>query len=246
MFDDAYRQDLRLAHARNHGRRHRSRRGHGRIRVLPALAAPPALFRGAHALGPGRRPCRKVALTVDADDASSPPSSRRCEPDLLQLHGAESTERVADIRARYGLPVMKAHRRLGAGRTRPRSRGLPPCRIASCSTPSLRRTPGTPAATALAFDWEILAGLDLGKPCMLSGGLDAENVARRRWPSPVRPAWMCPPASRARPASRIPPASPHSCMPRGRARAPGCRAGLLSPSSNPVVGLAGPELSEPE
>ena len=50
----------------------------------------------------------KVALLVDAEDAALDAIVARVPLDMLQLHGHESPERVAEIRARYGLPVMKA------------------------------------------------------------------------------------------------------------------------------------------
>ena len=108
----------------------------------------------------------KVALTVDADDAALAAIVAALNPDLLQLHGHESPERVAAIRARFGLPVMKA---IGvahaddlkdvqafasvaplAWRMRMISRmskPLPRLPTASCSMPSRPRTLPTPAAT---------------------------------------------------------------------------------------------------
>ena len=56
----------------------------------------------------------RVALTVDADDAMLASIIEALQPDLLQLHGSESIERVADIRARFGLPVDEGDRRLRA------------------------------------------------------------------------------------------------------------------------------------
>src|SRR4051794_33973774 len=54
------------------------------------------------------RRARKVALSVDADDALLANSIDALQPDILQLHGRESTARVRDIRQKFGLPVMKA------------------------------------------------------------------------------------------------------------------------------------------
>jgi len=50
----------------------------------------------------------KVALSVDADDAYLDAAVNACQADLLQLHGKESPQRVLELKARYGLPVMKA------------------------------------------------------------------------------------------------------------------------------------------
>src|SRR5689334_13261269 len=66
-------------------------------------------FEAARALGgrvQGR--ARKVAVSVDANDEQLKASIAALEPDLLQLHGRETPERVAVIRSRFGLPVMKA------------------------------------------------------------------------------------------------------------------------------------------
>src|SRR2546423_827342 len=67
-----------------------------------ALAAAPAVA------APGKGPAPKVALSVDADDDWLAASIEALNPDLLQLHGRETPERVAMVRKRFGLPVMKA------------------------------------------------------------------------------------------------------------------------------------------
>ena len=51
---------------------------------------------------------QKVALTVDADDALLDAGRQSLQPDMLQLHGKETSERIAAIKKRFGLPVMKA------------------------------------------------------------------------------------------------------------------------------------------
>src|SRR3954469_13876704 len=50
----------------------------------------------------------KVALTVDADDATLANIVEALQPDILQLHGRESVARLRDIKQTFGLPVMKA------------------------------------------------------------------------------------------------------------------------------------------
>ncbi|NWM74606.1 hypothetical protein, partial [Escherichia coli] len=50
----------------------------------------------------------KVALTVDADDATFENIIETLGPDLLQVHGKETTARVRDLKQKFGLPVMKA------------------------------------------------------------------------------------------------------------------------------------------
>lgn len=61
----------------------------------------------------------KVALVVDADDARLREIVEAVPLDMLQLHGAESPERVREVKARFGLPVMKALGHLGGGGSRP-------------------------------------------------------------------------------------------------------------------------------
>ena len=118
----------------------------------------------------------RVALTVDADDAMLASVIDALQPDLLQLHGSESIERVADIKARFGLPVMKA---IGVSGRTDLARAAEYAAVSDrilfdAKPPKDARHPG---GNGVSFDWEILAGLDLAKPFLVSGGLDAENVA---------------------------------------------------------------------
>lgn len=119
----------------------------------------------------------RVALVVDADDSSLAAIVDAFDPDLIQLHGTESPERVAGIRARFGRPVMKAVGIASAADL---------ARIASYASAADRiildakppaRVEALPGGNGLAFDWRLIAGLDLEKPFMLSGGLDPGNVA---------------------------------------------------------------------
>ncbi len=118
----------------------------------------------------------KVALSVDADDALIEPSIAALAPDLLQLHGKETPERVAAVKARFGLPVMKAIAveaapDLAAVR---RYAGVADRLIFDARPPREATRPG---GLGRKFDWRLLAGLDPGLAFMLSGGLDAGNVA---------------------------------------------------------------------
>lgn len=134
------------------------------------LAAMPAL---AAAVG-GR--AGKVALTVDADDALLADIVAALDPDLLQLHGHETPARVAQVRARFGRPVMKA---LPVA-TRPDLASVPAyAAVADRLLFDAKPVPGAllPGGNGRVFDWGLLAGLDAGRPVMLSGGLDATNVA---------------------------------------------------------------------
>lgn len=118
----------------------------------------------------------KVALTVDADDAFLDRLLDRVPLDVLQLHGGETPERVAEIRARYGLPVMKAVGIAVAGDLAQIDRYEP---VADQLLIDAKPPPGAvlPGGNGLAFDWELLAGRKYWrKPWMLAGGLTAENV----------------------------------------------------------------------
>jgi phosphoribosylanthranilate isomerase len=118
----------------------------------------------------------KVAITVDADDATLENIVEALRPDLLQLHGKESVARVRDIKARFKLPVMKvisvaekADLAGLAGYASVADRILFDARAPKGAT-----RPGGLGAT---FDWHLLEGLDLKVPFMVSGGLNAANVA---------------------------------------------------------------------
>ena len=117
-----------------------------------------------------------VALTVDADDALLSAIASGLSPDLHQLHGRETPERVAAIRGRLKVRVMKA---LGVA-ARPdleRARAYAPAAdllLLDAKPPSGATRPGGNGA---AFDWALLDGYDPGVPWWLSGGLDAGNVA---------------------------------------------------------------------
>lgn len=129
---------------------------------LAALAAPPGLA--------------KVALTVDADDATLDAIVEAVPLDMLQLHGRESPDRVAQVRARYRLPVMKA---IGLAD----ESDLPAIFAFSTVADQILidakppRGADLPGGNGLAFDWRLLAGRRWLRPWMLAGGLTAKNVA---------------------------------------------------------------------
>lgn len=117
----------------------------------------------------------KVALTVDADDDTLDMLLDRVPLDMLQLHGKESAERVADVRARYGLPVMKA---VGVAS----EEDLPALgeygRVADQLLVDAKppRDAVLPGGNGLAFDWRLIAGRRWPVPWMLAGGLTPGNV----------------------------------------------------------------------
>ena len=118
----------------------------------------------------------KVALTVDAHDEAIAAIVAALKPDMLQLHGKETPERVVAVRTRFGLPVMKA---LAIAERA----DLAPIRIYAKVVDRLlfdARPPKDatrPGGLGKPFDWTLLQGIDAGVPFMLSGGLDAGNVA---------------------------------------------------------------------
>ncbi len=118
----------------------------------------------------------KVALTVDADDALLEAILSQVPVDILQLHGRESPERVAQIRARHGLPVMKA---VGVAS----ESDLPALDSYSAVADMLLvdakapRDAALPGGNGLAFDWRLIAGRRWTRPWMLAGGLTPGNVA---------------------------------------------------------------------
>lgn len=134
-------------------------------------------FDAARALGErvkGR--ARKVALSVDADDALLAASIGALKPDMLQLHGRESPQHVAQVRLRYGLPVAKAI----AVETRDDLARVPDyAKVVDWILFDARapRDATRPGGLGKPFDWRLLENLALDVPFMLSGGLDADNVA---------------------------------------------------------------------
>lgn len=119
----------------------------------------------------------KVLLTVDASDAALDELISALRPDLLQLHGEESPERVAQIRARFGLPVMKA---LAIRTAKDLVRVPAYAAVSDRLLFDAKPQPGAllPGGNGVTFDWDLLHGLDPGRPVMLSGGLDPSNVAQ--------------------------------------------------------------------
>ena len=116
-----------------------------------------------------------VALTVDADDDLLEAIVAAIDPDMLQFHGRESPDRVAAIRARFGRPVIKA---IGISSTQDLAAALDYAGVADellfdAKPPAGAKLPG---GNGVAFDWRILAALDLDIPFMLSGGLAPGTV----------------------------------------------------------------------
>jgi len=117
-----------------------------------------------------------VALMVDPDDALIDTVVASAAPDLLQLHGEETPERAADIRSRWGRPVMKAIK-VETGedaRAALRYRAAADLILFDARAPTDSTRPGGNGAP---FDWRTLLGVKDQVPFMLSGGLTPDNVA---------------------------------------------------------------------
>jgi phosphoribosylanthranilate isomerase len=118
---------------------------------------------------------KAVAVTVDADDAFLDAIVGAMRPDLLQLHGKETPARVAEIKARYGLPAMKA---ISVREASDLDAVAGYCGVADRLLFDAKppRNAILPGGNGLSFDWRLLAALDPGLDYMLSGGLNAANV----------------------------------------------------------------------
>jgi phosphoribosylanthranilate isomerase len=131
--------------------------------------------RGLAAQAKGR--ALRVVLLVDADDSSIQQAVEALDPDLLQLHGHESPERVAAIRSRFGRPVMKA---VGVAEAADLFDVAAYAGVADHVLLDAKPPPtpdALPGGNGLIFDWRLLAGLDPRLSFMLSGGLKPDNVA---------------------------------------------------------------------
>lgn len=120
---------------------------------------------------------RKVALTVDAEDAELAAIVEALEPDILQLHGSESPERIAYVRARFGLPVMRAISVASEADLGPVAAydAIADYLLFDARPPRGARRPG---GNGESFDWSLLRGIAAHKPWFLAGGLNSGNVHR--------------------------------------------------------------------
>ena len=118
----------------------------------------------------------KVALVVNPDDALLDALLAAVPIDMLQLHGGESPDRVAEIKTRTGLPVMKA---VGVADAEDLAQLEAYGKVADQLLVDAKPPKGVnlPGGNGLAFDWRLIAGRRWPCPWMLAGGLDADNVA---------------------------------------------------------------------
>jgi phosphoribosylanthranilate isomerase len=118
---------------------------------------------------------KKVALSVDADDLLLSRIVETLSPDLLQLHGKETPERVAAIKAKFNLPIIKALA-IDAKSDFEKMKDYASAGdwiLFDAKAPSEATRPG---GLGKPFDWALISGAIPSVLVMLSGGLDAENV----------------------------------------------------------------------
>ena len=120
-----------------------------------------------------------VALTVDADDALLYEIAQQVQPDYIQAHGSETPDRIAEIRNKTGLPVIKAIK------VRERSdiaqadayEGVADIILFDAKAPDDMAN-ALPGGNAISFDWSLLTSNPLPDGFMLSGGLNIDNIAQ--------------------------------------------------------------------
>ncbi len=117
-----------------------------------------------------------TVVTVNADDETLARIASRVRPDTLQLHGAESPARVAEIAALTGLPVMKAISVATQEDLEAVARFRP---VADRILLDAKRPKGSvlPGGNGVSFDWSLLDALGEDRRFLLSGGLNPSNVA---------------------------------------------------------------------
>ncbi len=117
----------------------------------------------------------KVGLVLDFDNAALDAINARVPLDMIQLHGEETPDRVAEIRARYGLPVMKAVGISGEGDLAKLDSyaGVADQLLVDAKPSDAADLPG---GTGVTFDWRLIANRRWTSPWMLAGGLTAANV----------------------------------------------------------------------
>ncbi len=118
-----------------------------------------------------------VVLLVDPDDDKVSIIVNRVQPDLIQLHGSETPERAFDIRAKFGVPVIKAvsiadaDDVLGADQFSGSAE-----LILFDAKPPEGMADALPGGNGIPFDWRMLKGIDKNMKFILSGGLNPDNV----------------------------------------------------------------------
>lgn len=121
---------------------------------------------------------KTVALTVDADDALLDAIVAAIAPDYIQCHGRETPERIAAIRARHAIPVIKAIKLRDEADLDQADvyEGTADMLLFDALAPD-DAAGALPGGNGVPFDWSLLAGRRQAGPWMLSGGLDPDNLA---------------------------------------------------------------------
>ena len=119
---------------------------------------------------------KRVALTVDASDSALDRIVEVVPVDMIQLHGKETPGRVAEVRRRCGLPVMKA---ISIRREEDLEQVAPYSDVSDQLLVDAKPTEGDtrPGGLGVPFDWQLIADFDWPIPWMLAGGLNSGNVA---------------------------------------------------------------------
>ena len=118
-----------------------------------------------------------VALSVDPSNDKLADIMRVLNPDFLQLHGSESPQRVAEIRGLFGIPTIKA---IGVAGPQDFARASDYAATADWLLIDAKPPKGAalPGGNGVAFDWRLARDFAPAKPWLLSGGLNADNVAQ--------------------------------------------------------------------
>jgi phosphoribosylanthranilate isomerase len=129
-------------------------------------------------VGPVRGKASIVALTVNASDDELEAIDRSINPDIWQLHGTETPDRVSQIKALFNRPVMKALSIRDEADLAP----IPAYEAVSDillfdAKPPRDMNTELPGGNGITFDWRLIQNLKLKKPFVLSGGLNPANVA---------------------------------------------------------------------
>jgi phosphoribosylanthranilate isomerase len=119
---------------------------------------------------------QRVGLFVDPDDATLAATLAEAPLDIIQLHGDETPERVAAVRARFGLPVMKA---LGIATEADLAAIAGHARVADRLLLDAKPPPGAalPGGNAAPFEWRLARLAPIPVPWLLAGGLTPGNLA---------------------------------------------------------------------
>ena len=120
---------------------------------------------------------RKVGLLVDDSDARIAEILGNCDLDLLQLHGHETPERVAEIRTRFGKPVIKVIP-VSEAADLDRAAAYEPVadHLMFDAKPPKAMANALPGGNALSFDWTLLSNRRFQRPWLLAGGLTPDNL----------------------------------------------------------------------